>query len=94
MSPTKLLTIKSFCFLTLAFISRLKVSNFDLSLLLPVYFAFACVLFFSTNLPFISGVIQGTEDTDLLVLEGIVNQDPSRSQAHSHTGETPKTFYK
>ena len=36
MSPTKLLTYKSYCFLTSAFISLLKVSNFDLSLLLPV----------------------------------------------------------
>ena len=63
MSPTKLLTYKSCCFLTSALISILKVSNVYLSLLLPVFFAYACV--------FISGVIKGTEDTDLLVLEGI-----------------------
>ena len=41
-SPTKLFTYKSCCFLTSALISLLKVSNFDLSLLLPVFFAFAC----------------------------------------------------
>ena len=71
MSPTKLLTYKSCCFLTSAFISLLKVSNFDLSLLLPVFFAFACALFLLRIFLLISGVIQGTEDTDLLVLEGI-----------------------
>ena len=71
MSPTKLLTYKSCCVLTSAFISLLKVSNFDLSLLLPVFFAFACALFLLRIFLLISGVIQGTEDTDLLVLEGI-----------------------
>ena len=61
-------------FFTSAFISLLKVSNFDLSLLLPVFFAFACVLFLLRILLLISGVIQGTEDTDLLVLEGYAYQ--------------------
>ena len=37
-SPTKLFTYKSCCFLTSAFISLLKVSNFDLSLLLRFAF--------------------------------------------------------
>ena len=74
MSPTKLLTYKSYCFLTSAFISLLKVSNFDLSLLLPVFFAFACVLFLLRILLLISGVIQGTEDTDLLISEGYAYQ--------------------
>ena len=50
-SPTKLLTYKSCCFQTSALISLLKVSVFDQSLLLHVYFAFAWVLFFSANLP-------------------------------------------
>ena len=45
MSPTKLLTYKSCCFLTSAFISFLKVSNFGLNLPLQAFFAFACVLF-------------------------------------------------
>ena len=40
-SPTKLFTYKACCFLTSALISLLKVSNFDRSLLLPVFFAFA-----------------------------------------------------
>ena len=40
-SPTKLFTYKSCCFLTSAMISLFTVSNFDLSLLLPVFFAFA-----------------------------------------------------
>ena len=59
------------CFLTSALISLLKVSNFDLSLLLPVFFAFAWVLFFLRIFLLISGVIQGTEETDLLVFDGI-----------------------
>ena len=70
-SPTKLFTYKSCCFLTSALISLLKVSNFDLSLLLPVFFAFAWVLFFLWIFLLISGVIQGIEETDLLVFEGI-----------------------
>ena len=74
MSRTKLLTYKSCCFLTSAFISLLKVSNCDLSLLLPVFYAFACVLFLPRTFLLISGVIQGTEDTDLLVLEGYAYQ--------------------
>ena len=36
-SPTKLFTYKSCCFLTSALISLRKVSNFDLSLLLPSF---------------------------------------------------------
>ena len=44
-SPTKLFTYKSCWFLTSALISLLKVSNVDISLLLPVFFAFAWVLF-------------------------------------------------
>ena len=71
LNVTKLLTYKSCCFLTLAFISLLKVSNFNPSLLLPVFFAFACILFLLRIFLLISGVIQGTEDTDLLILEGI-----------------------
>ena len=58
-SPTKLFTYKSCCFLTSALISLLKVSNFDLSLLLPVFFAFAWVSFFLRIFLLISGVIQG-----------------------------------
>ena len=50
MSPTKSLTYKSCCLLTSAFISLLKVSNFDLSLLLPVFFACACVLLLLSRL--------------------------------------------
>ena len=46
MSATKLLPYKSYCFFTSAFISLLKVSNFDLSLLLAVL----CFIS-STNLP-------------------------------------------
>ena len=69
-SLTKLFTYKS-CFLTSALISLLKVSNFDLSLLLPVFFAFAWVLFFLRIFLLISGVIQETEETDLLVFDGI-----------------------
>ena len=57
--------------MTSVFISLLKVSNFDLSLLLPLCFAFACVLFLLRIFLLISVVIQGTEDTDLLALEGI-----------------------
>ena len=68
---TKLFTYKSCCFLTSALISLLKVSNFDLSLLLPVFFAFAWVLFFLQIFLLISGVIQGIEETDLLVFDGI-----------------------
>ena len=52
----------------------LKVSNFDLSLLMPVIFAFACFLFLIRIFLFISGVIQGSEDTDLLVLRGYTYQ--------------------
>ena len=70
-SPAKLFTYKSCCFLTSALISLLKVSNFDLSLLLPVFFAFAWVLFFLRIFLLISGVIQGIEETDLLVFDGI-----------------------
>ena len=70
-SPTKLFTYKSCCFLTSASISLLKVSNFDLSLLLPVFFAFAWVLFFLRIFLLISGVNQEIEETDLLVFDGI-----------------------
>ena len=49
----------------------LKVSNFDLSLLLPVFFAFACVLFFLRIFLLISVVTKGIEETDLLVFDGI-----------------------
>ena len=70
-SPTKLFTYKSCCFLTSALISLLKVSNFDRSLLLPVFFAFVWVLFFLRIFLLISGVIQGIEETDLLVFDGI-----------------------
>ena len=49
-SPTKLFTYISCCFLTSALISLLKVSNFDLSLLLPVFFAFLSYTF-PENLP-------------------------------------------
>ena len=69
LNVTKLMTCKPCCILTSAFISLLKVSNFDLSLLLPVFFAFSCVLLLLRIFLLISGVIQGTEDTDLLVLE-------------------------
>ena len=48
-----------------------QVSNFNLSLLLPVFFDFACVLFLLRIFLLISGVIQGTENTELLVLERI-----------------------
>ena len=61
MSPTKLLTHKSCCFSTSAFIS---FSKFQIltgpSLLLPVFFAFACVLFLLRIFLLISGVIQVT----------------------------------
>ena len=40
-------------------------------LLLPVFFAFAWVLFFLRIFLLISGVIHGIEATDLLVLDGI-----------------------
>ena len=72
-SPTKLLTYKSCCFRTSALVSLLKVSNFDLSLLLPVgfAFAFAWVLFFLRIFLLISGVIHGTEETERLVFDGM-----------------------
>ena len=54
-----------------AFLPLLKISNLDLSLLLSAFFAFACVIFLLRISLLTSGVIQGTEDTDLLVLEGI-----------------------
>ena len=69
-SPTNF-TYKSCCFLTSALISLLNVSKFDLSLLLPVFFAFAWVLFFLRIFLLISGVIHGIEETDLLVFDGI-----------------------
>ena len=60
-----------FFFVLIVTLPLLRVSNFDLSLLLSVCFAFARVLFLLRIFLLISGVIQGTEDTDLLVLEGI-----------------------
>ena len=51
-SPTKLFTYESCYFLTSALISLLEVSNFDLSLLLPVFFFCLCMSFiFPANLP-------------------------------------------
>ena len=50
-SPTNLFTYKSCCFLTSALISLLKVSNFDLSLLLPVFFCLCMSFIFPANLP-------------------------------------------
>ena len=57
--------------LTSALIALLKDSNFDLSLLLPFFLALACVLFLVRIFLLISEVIQGTEEVDLLVFEGI-----------------------
>ena len=51
MSTTKLLTYKSCCFLTSAFISPLKVSNFDLKFTTASLFLFCMCLISSTNLP-------------------------------------------
>ena len=68
-SPTKLFTYKSCCFLTSALIFLLKVSNFDLSLLLLSFCL--CMSFISPVNLLISGVIQGIEETDLLVFDGI-----------------------
>ena len=70
-SLTILFTYTSCCFLTSALISLLTVSNFDLSLLLSVFFAFARVLFVLRIFLLISDVIQGTEEIDLLVFDGI-----------------------
>ena len=70
-SPTNLLTYKSCCFLISALIWCLSSWNLDLSLLPPVFFAFAWVLFLFWIFLLISNVIQGTEATDLLVLEGM-----------------------
>ena len=67
----QLIHIQIMLFLTSALISLLKVSNFDLSLLLPVFFAFAWVLFFLQIFLLISGIIQVIEETDLLVFNGI-----------------------
>ena len=50
-SPTKLFTYKSCCFLTSALISLLKVSKFDLSLLLSVFFCLCMSFIFPANLP-------------------------------------------
>ena len=50
MSPNNLLTYKSCCFLMSALISCLSSWNLHLSLLLPVVFAFAWVLFLFLNL--------------------------------------------
>ena len=50
-SPTKLFTYKSCCFLTSTLISLLKVSNFDLSLLLPVFFCLCMGFISPANLP-------------------------------------------
>ena len=69
--PNQLLTYKSCCFLTSAFTSLLSVSNFDYVYycqsfsLLPVFYIFYESSFLS------QGLSQGTEDTVLLVLEGI-----------------------
>ena len=71
MSPTKLLTYKSCCFLISALICCLSSWNLDLSLLLLDVFAFAWILFLFRIFLLISDVIQGTEATDLLVLEGM-----------------------
>ena len=71
MPPTMhLLTYKSCCFLISALIYCLRSWNLDLSLLLPVFFAFAWVLFLFRILLLISDVIQGMEAT-VLVLEGM-----------------------
>ena len=70
-SPTKLFTYKSCFFLTWSLISRIKVSNFDLSFLLPVFFALAWVLFLLRIFLLVSEVIQGTEETVRLVLDGM-----------------------
>ena len=61
--------IMFFSYISLGFSS--KVSNFGLSLLLPAFFAFAWVLFFLRIFNLISSVIQGIEETDLLVFDGI-----------------------
>ena len=52
-------------------VSLLKGWNVDLSLLLPVFFTFVWVLFFLRIFLLTSCVIQGIEETDLLVFDGI-----------------------
>ena len=56
------------------FSSLLKVSNFALIFVLPDFFAFACVAFFLPIFLLIAGVIQGTEETERLVLMGYAYQ--------------------
>ena len=71
MSPTELFTYKSCCFLISSLISLLKVLNFDLSFLLPVFLALASVLFLLRIFLLISKVIQETEESHRLVLDGM-----------------------
>ena len=55
-----------------ALISFRKDSNLDLNFALPVFLAFARVAFFLRIFLLISGVIQGTGETERLVLRGYV----------------------
>ena len=73
------LNVADKCSLTSSLISLLKVSNFDVSFLLPVFFALAWVLFLLRIFLLISEVIHGTEETVRLVLDGMFSSTESSS---------------